>query len=265
MFLPIIYISSDHYADILAVNIQRLSKKNNLSYDNMYFILNSHLGKNNLKKCLKNSNVEFDKLKIFISEVKHWGKSLNLLCTLFEKQNYKKALIMLDDFFIDDFSRLKTVVPYFDCYKILYLGTFPTVSKIISRKHKFCLAELNPNYKYGINLQPAVWDIEILGKYCKNFELPWSFEKSIGNFPLKDIKIAVVIPPPLKFSGQAIEKGKWFPIKKYQNRKFIINSNKRKSLNILFYFKKILKDTTKRLINRVLFFKVLTIYFFSKL
>ena len=34
-----------------------------------------------------------------------------------------------------------------------------------------------------------------------------------------DIKIAVVIPPPLKFSGQAIEKGKWFPIKKYQNRK----------------------------------------------
>ena len=55
-------------------------------------------------------------------------------------------------------------------------------------------------------------------------------------------KIAVVIPPQLKFSGQAIEKGTWFPIKKYQNRKFIINSKKRKSLNILFYFKKILKD-----------------------
>ena len=108
MFLPIIYISSDNYADILAVNIQRLSKKNNLSYENMFFILNSDLGKENLKKCLKNSNVEFDKLKIFISQVKHWGKSLNLLCTSLEKEKYKKVLIILDDFFIDDFSRLKT-------------------------------------------------------------------------------------------------------------------------------------------------------------
>jgi len=265
MILPIIYISSDNYADILAVNIQRLLKKNNLSYEKMYFLLNSDLGKNNLKKSLNNSNVEFDKLKIFISEVEHWGRSLNLLCTLLKKQKFKNVLIILDDFFIDDFSRLTSITSLLDFYKILYLGTFPTVSKIISRNDKFCLAELNQNYKYGINLQPAIWDIEVLKEYCKNFELPWSFEKSIANFPVKSNKIAVVIPPPLKFQGQAIEKGKWFPIKKFQNRKFIINSNKRKSLDIIYYFKKILKDTLKRFINRVLFFRFLTIYMISKL
>lgn len=256
--IPIIFISSDEYVDILSVNIKRLVDKNNLQYEKMFFLVNSIDAKENLYKYLLGTNLSYQKLNIFVSGSKHWGESLFRLCEHLIKLKYEKVCILLDDFFIDYFPSLENINKLVKNYDILYLATFPKVSKILYKTGKFTLAKVNVNFNYGINLQPAIWDIKLLASYSRKFELPWEFENQISSTPLLDKNIYVILPSQIGYKGQSIEKGAWYPFKRMENKKFINSYHKRRNLSLVYYLKKVIKDTLVRVLKRLSF---LFVYF----
>lgn len=217
-------------------------KKDIFICEYMYFLVNTEKGVNNLRNLISQKNIPSDNLNIVHFKTNHWGNSLSLLANFLRSKGYKRTLLLLDDFFIDNFKNIYKLIQLAHNYDIIYVNGLFDISKVNFFFKGSYICSVKDNYQWGISLQPAIWDLKILYQYSKGYESPWPFERQIKNTIISKEKVIMAFPPPLKYFGQSIEKGKWFPIKKLLFAKYIINFKDRDVISFSDCIIKYLKD-----------------------
>lgn len=224
--MSILVVSCDDYSDL---------------WDPFFFLMNKYWKDNkypiylttNTKNYIKESINVINNPKDF-----EWSKRTK---SALEKINSEYVLLLLEDYFFSkkvDNQKIMDILQLMTQDKILYykLNSF---SKINSKAYnnKNYLKIIPNDLKYGVSLQPAIWNTKFLydligdGNYN-----PWYFEKKILNENLK------IEPKKFLYDNRHIlnikhglVKGKWLPstLKYFKRRGINLNKNNdRKKLSI---------------------------------
>ena len=248
--LSILVASYDSVQDILMLWDKKFfSKKSNLNKKyNLYYGLN--FKKNNI---LKNpSNI------ILYSETYDWSKSLKNWINQIESEY---IFLLLDDHIIKNISIiyldsiLNNIINNNVLYAPLTYGT-NILRNFVDTKR--ILKGRVINGKYSINLQPAIWEKNLILKLLMETTNPWDFEIiSSIKYKRQKFKAYFYITKKIVFYEQYIERGKVYPDRFFEifKKKYNLLTNrkplgfKRRFISHLGFIYKLIKEFIIALIS----------------
>jgi len=234
--LPVVVLSSDKYSDVLIDFLIHLHSQLNENYL-VYYSLNTkqHVDRvegylastlynkgKHCKTCLK--------YRPLYSSSVDWTETLRRTVEALRNEGHEKALFTLEDFFATSIDYEKLSISFQVDSDVLYVSYRPTAissirleatsSKSINpRSATFSAFVISPFNKYGICLQPAIWNLCSLLSYIDESKpiSPWDFERSFSATNIKQVFRLQI--PAFVYADQALERGRWFPFKALTYRK----------------------------------------------
>ncbi len=269
--VPVLLISSDGYLDVLKDWIAHATNSS-IYIGKIYVLVNTRPASASLMKwyhanyASHNSN-SFE-LHVIYSSASCWGVTLRYGLAYLQEAGYQYAIALLEDFFVNsiDFVEVNKLCDY--QFDICYLGPRPMHNAIKllpldqSNNHDVNnrFGSIRKSFKYGISLQPALWNLASIDNYLsiKIVRSAWDFEGSICSSNLSNTYRS--LNKLIKYDDQAVEKGKWYPLKALRYRKF----SKRKIVNLNQYAYLVIEHCVIKTFNLFLSFIIRLQFCFQK-
>lgn len=256
--VPLVILSSDKYSDVLIDLLVHLKKRVNLSME-IFYSLNSEEAAKIVSDVLSNTDSKnkycHTSYKPLYSGQESWTETLKYAVTTLISRGYNKALFVLEDFFVTSVDYDLILKAAQTDNDIVYVSYRPrAISSINSFSDFGCMPNFNfqkillrisPLYKYGISLQPAIWSLPKLLDYIDEAKpiSPWNFERPYFGSVITNV---VRIPrPAYLYQDQAIEKGRWFPLKALMYRRY----SKRPLVSLGFYIQVLLRTGASKILD----------------
>lgn len=211
--IPLLLLSSDKYIDVARDWMYNTSRISALSQTPIYILLNSDASRVDLEmfiKCFVPASSS--QYVVLSSSDNRWLSSLIYALEVLKNSGYSTCMVFMEDFFFNriDLSRINSFSEIeFD---IIYISPRPRMTSVVKFGQNF-YGKICRGYRYGICLQPAVWNVESLLCYSKSltYSSPWEFEGSSSKSNLKNIYRSLDFC--VDYYNQSVEKGQWYPFK----------------------------------------------------
>lgn len=233
--VPLVILSSDKYSDVLVDLLIHIKKRVFLPME-IYYSVNSRESAQKVANIIDHQNAcENDSsrhinLKPLYSGEEDWTATLRSAVITLLSLGYQKALFVLEDFFVTSVKHNLIVEASQIDADVVYVSYRPRAMCLIyacssyspseSGVHIKNILRVSPSYRYGISLQPAIWSLPKLLAYIDEARptSPWDFERPYMRTAIKEI--VRISQPAYLYQDQAIEKGRWFPLKAFMYRRY---------------------------------------------
>ena len=230
MSLPVVILSSDKYSDVLIDSLRHVHQKLDNRFSLFYSVNSSECAQYVANFLPARSpdlseSIVSDHAHIYplFSGTDDWTDTLRCVCRTLISHGYERALFALEDFFVVNINNDLLAEAFRIKLDLLYVAYRPRGISVVKQLESLRLLHtrvaangilrISSVYKYGICLQPAIWNLSVLLEYLNKHKpaSPWDFERPYLNTSLRDV--FRLMTPLYVYSDQAIEKGMWFPLK----------------------------------------------------